>query len=63
MDNQALTIGKYKNDLLTGICLIWISHETYYIGYFTRGLLDGPFVIRSPLFVVYSQAISNKIES
>ena len=31
-DDSAIIIGRYKNDLLTGRALIWITLDTYFIG-------------------------------
>ena len=47
---------------MTGRCLIWITLDTYFIGEFNKGALDGAFVIRSPFLTVYSNITMNKVD-
>lgn len=44
------------------MCLIWIDMETYFIGEFNIGALDGPFVVRTPSLTFYSSFTNNKIQ-
>lgn len=62
LDNGCLVIGSYKNDQNMGHTLIFLSPDTYFIGEFNKGALDGSFVIRSPRYVTYSCFVNNKIE-
>ena len=48
LDNGAIIVGNYRNDQNFGMTLIWIDMQTYFIGEFNKGALDGPFVIRAP---------------
>jgi hypothetical protein len=61
-DNRAISFGTYKNDLLSNQTIIMLSPNMSFIGGFKRGMLDGPFVIRSPDYVIYSQTNMNKLE-
>ena len=61
-DNKAIIVGKFKNDQLSGQCLIMLYPQMYFLGGFTSGMLDGPFVVRSPDFTIDSQTNMNKIE-
>lgn len=36
--------------------------ETYFIGEFNIGALDGPFVVRTPSLTFYSSFTNNKIQ-
>lgn len=36
--------------------------ETYFIGEFNIGTLDGPFVVRTPSLTLYSSFTNNKIQ-
>jgi hypothetical protein len=61
-DNKAVLIGKFTNDQISDECVIMIAPDTYFIGTFKKGLLDGSFSIRSPRFSIYSQTRMNKVE-
>jgi hypothetical protein len=39
-----------------------LTPDTYFMGTFKKGLLDGPFSIRSPKFSIYSQTKMNRVE-
>lgn len=54
-------IGKFANDQMDEECVIILDPDTYFIGTFKKGALDGPFCLRSPRFSVYSQAHCNKV--
>ncbi len=41
---------------------MFINPETYVIGSYTRGMLDGTFVLRNPKMTVYWKAKMNKIQ-
>jgi hypothetical protein len=60
-DAGSLFIGKFTNDKMDDECVIILEPETYFIGNFKKGDLDGPFCVRSPRFSIYSQAHSNKV--
>lgn len=62
LDNRAVLIGCYTNDQLSDQAVIILYPDTYFIGYFRNGLLDGPFTVRSPRFSIYSQARMGKVE-
>lgn len=62
MDNGEVLIGNFKNDQLNGDCIVFIDPETYVIGTFTRGLLDGNFVLRNPKMTIYWTVKMNKIK-
>lgn len=61
-DNKSTLIGKFANDQLNDQCIIFLTSDTYFIGSFKKGLLDGSFVIRSPSYNIYSQTNLNKVE-
>ena len=60
-DAGSLFIGKFANDQMDEECVIILEPDTYFIGAFKKGALDGPFCVRSPRFSVYSQAQTNKV--
>lgn len=62
LDNGEVLIGNFKNDQLHGDCVVFINSETYVIGSFTRGLLDGVFVLRNPTMTIYWTTKMNKIQ-
>lgn len=62
IDNGAVIIGKFEVDQLCGQCVLMIYPDTYFMGTFKKGMLDGPFVVRSPRYCIYSQAVMNKIQ-
>lgn len=62
IDNGSVVIGNFKNDQSIGISLIFISTDTYFMGEFNKGVLDGAFVIRSPDTTMYSTFNNNKID-
>ena len=39
-----------------------LSPDTYFMGSLKQGLLEGPFVIRSPRYNLYSQTVMNRIQ-
>ena len=39
-----------------------LNPDTYFMGNFRKGLLDGSFSIRTPRFSIYSQTRTNKVE-
>lgn len=55
-------MGNYKNDQNVGISCIFLTTDTYFIGEFNKGALDGGFVIRSPSLTLYSAFVNNKIQ-
>lgn len=61
LDIRAILIGKFSNDQLTDECVIMLTPDTYFIGSFKNGLLDGPFAIRSPRYSIYSQTRMGKV--
>lgn len=62
LDNRGVLIGSYSNDQLSDQAVILLHPDTYFIGTFRNGLLDGPFTVRSPRFSIYSQARMGKVE-
>lgn len=46
-DEGQIFIGEWKNDLLFGKALVFLSHEEYGFGDFNRGELEGFFLFRS----------------
>ena len=61
LDGGLAILGNYKNDQNFGFTLVFLAHDTYFIGEFNKGALDGPFIIRAPQMTVYSQFINNKM--
>jgi hypothetical protein len=61
-DNGATFVGHFRANQPHGKCLIMLSPDTYFMGTLKQGLLEGPFVIRSPRFCLYSQTVSNRIQ-
>jgi hypothetical protein len=55
-------MANFQNDQLHGDCVLFINSETYVIGSFSRGLLDGAFVLRNPEMTVYWTTKMNKIQ-
>lgn len=62
LDGGSVILGLYKNDQNIGHCCIFLTIDTYFIGEFNKGALDGGFVIRSPLVTMYSAFVNNKIQ-
>ena len=56
-----MLIGNFKNDQLNGHCIVFLNNQTYVIGSFVRGLLDGQFILRSDQFTVYWIVKMNKV--
>ena len=61
LDDSSLIIGKFKSDQLVETCLLYLNLNTYFLGNFNKGALDGNFVIRSPKLTVYSSITNNKV--
>lgn len=47
---------------MNGDCIVFLDPDTYVIGTFTRGLLDGNFVLRNPKMTIYWTVKMNKIQ-
>lgn len=56
-----MLIGNFNNDQLNGHCIVFLNNQTYVIGSFVRGLLDGQFILRSDQFTVYWIVKMNKV--
>jgi hypothetical protein len=62
LDNGEVLIGNFVNDQLEGDCVVFINSETYAIGSFSRGLLNGAFVLRNPSMTIYWTTKMNKVQ-
>jgi hypothetical protein len=62
LDNGEVLIANFKNDQLHGDCIVFVNSETYAIGSFSRGLLDGVFVLKNPTMAIYWTTKTNKIQ-
>ena len=60
-DNGAVFIGSYQQGQPSGKCLILLAPDVYFMGSLQRGLLDGPFVIRSSHLRIYARTHHNRI--
>jgi hypothetical protein len=61
-DAGAVLVGRFANDLISGQAVMLLSPESYFIGSFKKGMLDGPFVLRTPQYAIYARTNMNKIE-
>jgi hypothetical protein len=62
LDNGEIIIGNFVNDQLNGETVIFLNPETYVIGTFTRGMLDGKFILRNNKMSIYWTVRMNKIQ-
>lgn len=60
-DDGQIVITNFLNDQISGETLIFLNSSTYVIGSFTRGMLDGKFVLRNEQLSIYWMVRMNKI--
>ena len=61
-DNGAVFIGSYLANQPSGKCLILLSPDLYFMGSLKKGLLEGPFALRSPHLHIYAHTSNNRIQ-
>lgn len=61
-DAGAVLVGRFANDLISGQAVMLLSPDSYFMGSFKKGMLDGPFVLRTPQHAIYARTNMNKIE-
>lgn len=62
LDTGEIIIANFSNDQLNGDALVFLDTETYVFGSFTRGMLDGKFLLRNKMMSVYWTVRMNKIQ-